>query len=80
MSSIPETRRDPETGEVLTRGVRRQVIQVEGRDVTVDMPGWYRHDDETGEGGLHSQEDSAYLQSILREETPEKTEPPKGLS
>jgi HTH-type transcriptional regulator/antitoxin MqsA len=34
----------PETGAVLSRGVRPMTISYRGRSVVVDMPGWYADD------------------------------------
>lgn len=37
----------PETGAVLTRGVRPMTLSYRGRSIVIDMPGWYADDDVT---------------------------------
>jgi HTH-type transcriptional regulator/antitoxin MqsA len=40
-TKLPKTMTSPETGETLTRGVRRFVVMDKGESVTVDLPGYY---------------------------------------
>ena len=49
----PLTRTDPETGAILTRGVRKTVVRYGMLHRTVDVPGWYPHDP-ADDNGLHS--------------------------
>lgn len=58
-----ETRVHPETGAVLRRGVRREVIRFGSLSETVEVPGWYPDDD--GEG-LHSGADLAESDRVFR--------------
>jgi HTH-type transcriptional regulator/antitoxin MqsA len=65
------TRIHPETGAVLTRGVRPMTLTYKGRSITFDMPGWYA---EGSDDGLHSGEDMKVsdaalerMRAILRE-------------
>jgi len=51
------TRRHPETGALLVRGVRPLVITFRGQEITIEMPGWYAPDDPEGESGLHDPAD-----------------------
>lgn len=39
--ALPETMTSPETGELLTRGVRPFAVTYKGLSVTVDLPGYY---------------------------------------
>lgn len=39
--TLPETMRAPESGEMLTRGVRPFVVAYKGETITVDLPGYY---------------------------------------
>jgi HTH-type transcriptional regulator/antitoxin MqsA len=53
----------PETGEVLTRGVRPLVVAYKGQAVSVDLPGYYP----AGEGeGVHVGDDMAAADAALR--------------
>ena len=45
----------PETGAVMTRGVRPMTLAYKGRSIVVDMPGWYADDGVTD--SVHSGED-----------------------
>lgn len=42
------TRIDPETGEILTRGVRNITITYKGLNATVEMSGWYKDGSDEG--------------------------------
>lgn len=48
------TRIHPETGEILTRGVRTETLTYKGFSMTFDMPGWYP---EGSNEGVHDGED-----------------------
>ena len=53
---LPSSMTSPETGEVLTRGVRPFTVSYKGHSVTVDLPGYYPD----GEGdGVHVGDDMA---------------------
>jgi HTH-type transcriptional regulator/antitoxin MqsA len=61
--SLPETMAAPETGEVLTRGVRPFVVAYKGETITVDLPGYYP----AGEGeGVHVGKDMSLVDEALR--------------
>ena len=49
------TRICPETGALLTRGIRPVTLTHKGLSMTINMPGWYS-DDQSAEG-IHSGED-----------------------
>ena len=60
---LPDTMTAPETGEVLTRGVRPFVVAYKGETVTVDLPGYYP----AGEGdGVHVGKDMSVVDEALR--------------
>ena len=60
---VPETMTAPETGEVLTRGVRPFVVAYKGESVTVELPGHYP----AGEGdGVHVGKDMSVVDEALR--------------
>ncbi len=60
---LPDTMTAPETGEVLTRGVRPFVVAYKGETVTVDLPGYYP----AGEGdGVHVGKDMSVVDETLR--------------
>jgi HTH-type transcriptional regulator/antitoxin MqsA len=44
----------PETGAVMTRGVRPMTVSYKGRSIEIEMPGWYA---EGVEDGIHSGDD-----------------------
>lgn len=44
----------PETGAVMTRGMRPMTLSYKGRSVEIDMPGWYA---EGVEDGIHDGDD-----------------------
>ena len=53
----------PETGEVLTLGVRPFVVSYKGETVTVDLPGYYP----AGEGeGVHVSKDMSAVDAARR--------------
>lgn len=59
----PSSIASPETGEVLTRGVRPFVVAYKGQVVSVDLPGYYP----AGEGeGVHVGDDMAVADAALR--------------
>ena len=71
MTTYPTTYIHPETGDVLTRDVRRVPISYKGHTLEVDMPGWYPKDSNEG---IHSQEDCevsdralVYLKSLVEQ-------------
>lgn len=47
-STLPHTMTAPETGQVLTRGVRPFVVTYKGESITVDLPGYYPAGDGDG--------------------------------
>ena len=60
---LPSSMNSPETGEVLTRGVRPFTVAYKGQSVTVDLPGYYPD----GEGdGVHIGDDMAAMDTALR--------------
>jgi len=60
---LPETMVAPETGEILTRGVRPFVVAYKSEAVTVDLPGYYP----AGEGeGVHVGQDMSVVDEALR--------------
>ena len=60
---LPETIAAPETGKVLTRGVRPFVVAYKGETLTVDLPGYYP----AGEGdGVHVGKDMGVVDGALR--------------
>lgn len=60
---FPETLTAPESGEVLTRGVRPFVVSYKGETIAVDLPGYYP----AGEGdGVHVGKDMSVVDEALR--------------
>ncbi len=60
---LPSSMTSPETGELLTRGVRPFTVAYKGHSVTVELPGYYPD----GEGdGVHVGDDMAAADSALR--------------
>src|SRR6516165_6545135 len=60
---LPPSMNSPETGELLTRGVRPFTVSYKGQSVTVDLPGYYPD----GEGdGVHVGDDMAAADAALR--------------
>ena len=60
---LPSSMNSPETGELLTRGVRPFTVAYKGQSVTVDLPGYYPD----GEGdGVHIGDDMAAMDTALR--------------
>ena len=60
---FPSSMTSPETGELLTRGVRPFTVSYKGHSVTVDLPGYYPD----GEGdGVHVGDDMAAADAALR--------------
>ncbi|MGO9817887.1 MAG: type II toxin-antitoxin system MqsA family antitoxin [Acidocella sp.] len=56
MQELPSSMASPETGELLTRGVRPFTVSYKGHSKTVDLPGYYPD----GEGdGVHVGDDMA---------------------
>ncbi|MDX5383939.1 MAG: type II toxin-antitoxin system MqsA family antitoxin [Rhodobacterales bacterium] len=51
------TRRHPETGVILSRGMRCVTLSFGSQRETIDLPGWYPADDPTAENGLHDARD-----------------------
>lgn len=61
--TLPETMTSPETGAVLTRGIRPFDVSYKGETITVDLPGYYP----VGDGdGVHVGRDMAVVDSALR--------------
>ena len=58
-----ETMISPETGEILTRGVRPFTVAYKGESMVVDLPGYYPASD--GDG-VHVGEDMAAVDAALR--------------
>ncbi|GLR68683.1 DNA-binding protein [Acidocella aquatica] len=60
---LPSSMTSPETGELLTRGVRPFAVAYKGLALTVDLPGYYPD----GEGdGVHVGNDMAAADAALR--------------
>jgi HTH-type transcriptional regulator/antitoxin MqsA len=60
---LPYTMASPDTGEVLTRGVRPFEVSYKGENVTVELPGYYPA--ATGDG-VHIGDDMAVVDEALR--------------
>ena len=61
--TLPSTMVAPDTGEVLTRGVRPFVVSYKGESVSVDLPGYYP----SGDGdGVVVGDDMAVVDEALR--------------
>ncbi len=63
MKELPETMVSPETGELLSRGVRPFVVTYKDKSVTVQLPGYYS---EQGDEGIHVGADMAVTDAALR--------------
>jgi HTH-type transcriptional regulator/antitoxin MqsA len=61
---VTETRIHPETGKILRRGVRSQIVSFGSLARTVDVPGWYPDDDSDG---IHSGADMAESDRAFKE-------------
>ena len=62
MQEFPSSMASPETGELLTRGVRPFTVSYKGHSVTVDLPGYYPD----GEGdGVNVGDDMAAADAAL---------------
>lgn len=60
---LPNTVTAPETGEILTRGVRPFTVIYKGKSLTVDLAGYYP----VGDGdGMHVGKDMAVVDAALR--------------
>jgi HTH-type transcriptional regulator / antitoxin MqsA len=60
---LPNTMIAPDTGELLTRGVRPFVVSYKGESVTVELPGYYP----AGAGdGVHVGDDVSVVDEALR--------------
>jgi HTH-type transcriptional regulator/antitoxin MqsA len=57
MPTQEATRRHPETGAILQRGMRRVTLSFRAQREVVDLPGWYPADDPSAENGLHDARD-----------------------
>lgn len=65
---MTETRIHPETGKVLRRGVRLQVVAFGSMTRTVDVPGWYPDDDsDSVHTGLDLEESDRVFQALKSE-------------
>jgi HTH-type transcriptional regulator/antitoxin MqsA len=63
LNELPITMASPETGELLTRGVRPFTVSYKEHAVTVDLPGYYPD----GEGdGVHVGDDMGAADAALR--------------
>jgi len=60
---LPNTMAAPDTGELLTRGVRPFEVSYKGDSVTVELPGYYPAG--TGDG-VHIGDDMAVVDAALR--------------
>jgi HTH-type transcriptional regulator/antitoxin MqsA len=60
---LPNTMASPDTGEMLTRGVRPFEVSYKGENVTVELPGYYPA--ATGDG-VHIGDDMAVVDEALR--------------
>jgi HTH-type transcriptional regulator/antitoxin MqsA len=63
VGTLPKTMLSPETGETLTRGVRPSKVTYKGRNITVELPGYYPKDD--GDG-VHVGNDMSVVDRALR--------------
>jgi HTH-type transcriptional regulator/antitoxin MqsA len=64
LQELPPSMTSPETGELLSRGLRPSTIAYKGQSVTVDLPGYYP----AGDGdGVHVGDDMAAADVALRE-------------
>ena len=45
---MDEERYSPETGKMLRRGVRPEIVEYKGHTITVEQPGWYGEDEDDG--------------------------------
>ena len=58
------TMTSPDTGEILTRGVRPFTVAYKGNSKVIDLPGYYPR----GEGdGVHVGDDMSVVDAVLRE-------------
>nr|WP_246674791.1 type II toxin-antitoxin system MqsR family toxin [Mesorhizobium sp. B4-1-3] len=60
-----ETMISPETGDILTRGVRPFTVTYKGESMVVDLPGYYPASASDGDG-MHVGEDMAAVDAALR--------------
>jgi HTH-type transcriptional regulator/antitoxin MqsA len=61
--ALPATMIAPESGEILTRGVRPWVAEYKGQSITVDLPGYYP----AGAGdGVHVGKDMSVVDEAIR--------------
>ena len=60
---LPNTMASPDTGEMVTRGVRPFEVSYKGENVTVELPGYYPAG--TGDG-VHIGDDMAVVDEALR--------------
>lgn len=60
---LPDTMMSPETGEVLRRGTRPFVVAYKGKNITVELPGYYP---ENGDEGVHVGDDMVVTDAALR--------------
>jgi HTH-type transcriptional regulator/antitoxin MqsA len=62
--NLPDRMTAPESGELLTRGVRPFEVAYKGEKIVVDLPGYYP----TGEGeGVHVGNDMSVVDEALRQ-------------
>ena len=60
---LPATMVSPETGETLHRDVRPFIVSYKGKNITVELPGYYP---ENGDEGVHVGDDMAVTDMALR--------------
>jgi HTH-type transcriptional regulator/antitoxin MqsA len=65
MAKDVESRTCPETGKVLTRGIRPVEFSYKGHTITLDQPGWYATDG--GLESLHSGKDMSATQGAFED-------------
>lgn len=65
VGSLPNTMSSPQTGEILTRGVRPFEVTYRGQSITVDLPGYYPEAE--GEG-VHVGDDMSVVDCARRAE------------
>lgn len=61
--TLPSTMIAPDTGEILTRGVRPFAVSYKGESVTVELPGYYPA---SAGDGVHVGDDMAVVDEALR--------------
>lgn len=62
-TDLPDTMVSPETDDTLCRGVRPFVVTYKGKNITVELPGYYPENDAEG---VHVGDDMAVIDAALR--------------